>query len=298
MSDVVLASDIAALDALPKDTQEIAVTQSLEQANQWIDRANLGQATIYEVKDFNAFIATVTEAARQKELSSEIVLKAQKTQRRAEDALGRAVRRGQEVGEIRRNGERVTVANQYGKSAASDMESSSVSPREFLPSSKEAAAIYAMADSPREHVEQALNEAEAEGNLSRANVVRKVQSLSTFREEQDAKWERIAELANQGYTSHQIAREVEMSEDGLRAGARKKGIHFPADKIVGRSRRIKSDEVLSNIVLSIETAKESLELVRFEDITPELAGELLARLSGALGAVNAMKRTLKEISNG
>ena len=289
-------TDVALLDSLPKANQEIVVTQSLEQANQWIDRANLGQSTVYEIKDFNAFVATVTEAARQKELSGEIVLKAQKTQRRAEDALGRAVRRGQEAGEIRTNGQRATVANQYGRSAAADVESSSRSPKEFLPSSKEAADIYAMADADPEHVTQALDEAEEEGNLSRSNVVRKIKNLPTFSEAQSEKWQTVADLANDRLTSAQIAKRVGMTEDGLRAGARRKGITFPADEVLGKTKRINGLDVLERIVASIEADESVLGLVEFESITPEQAAELLQRLTSPLRAINRMKNRLKEIS--
>lgn len=290
-------TDVALLDSLPKANQEIVVTQSLEQANQWIDRANLGQSTVYEIKDFNAFVATVTEAARQKELSGEIVLKAQKTQRRAEDALGRAVRRGQQSGDIADPSSAASYreAKKRAGTTASNGDAV-VSPGDFFAHSQEKSDLYAMADADPADVADALDEAEEEGNLSRANVVRKIKALPTFAEAQSEKWQTIADLANDRLTSAQIAKKVGMSEKGMRKGAAQRGITFPADEVLGKTKRINGLDVLERIVASIEADESVLGLIEFESITPEQAAELLQRLTSPLRAINRMKNRLKEIS--
>lgn len=288
--------DIATLETLPKEAQELAVTSMLDQSRQWLDRALEATNPARDVAEFKAFIATVAEAAKQKKLSEGIQLDAVEMVRRSERALGVAIRKGQAAGEIVSQG---TNPHPMGRTSDAEVLDGRTSPSAYFTNGQQQTETYAMTDGVSdEQFEQGLKAARAEGNPSRANVVRKVTEITSYREQQEEKWERIADLANQGYTSHQIAREVGLTEEGMRAAARKKGITFPADKIVGRSHRIKSDEVLSNIVLSIETAKESLDLVRFQEITPELAGELLQRLTSALGAVTAIKGKLKEIING
>jgi hypothetical protein len=52
------------------------------------------------VADFKAFVATVAEASKQKKLSEDIQSDAVEMVRRAERALGVAIRKGQETGEI------------------------------------------------------------------------------------------------------------------------------------------------------------------------------------------------------
>jgi len=126
-----------------------------------------------------------------------------------------------------------------------------------------------------------------------ANVVRKVAEISTFREKQSDKWGTVTELAAQGFTSPQIAKTVGMTEEGLRAAARKKGITFPADKLT--TGRIDPLYVIEQIVLGLEVTQSSLDLVSFEDVTPQQASEWLERLTDPMRAIKRMQTALKEI---
>lgn len=171
-----------------------------------------------------------------------------------------------------------------------------VSPASFFSNSQERQETYVLSDNATdEEFEQILAEAKAEGRLSRANVVAKVKGLQSYAEKQAEKWQHVAELAAKGWTSPQIAREVGMSEEGLRAGARREGIEIPADKLSNR-RRIKSDEVLEQLVLGLEVTESSLGLIRLEDISPEQALDALERLKAPLRALNRLKAQLKEIA--
>lgn len=58
------------------------------------------------MSNFNPFIATVAETSKQLGLSKEIKQDAEVMVRRAERSLGKAIREGQERGEIRKQGER------------------------------------------------------------------------------------------------------------------------------------------------------------------------------------------------
>lgn len=292
------SADVALLDSLPKEQQELAVTMMLDQGKQWLVRALEATNPAREVSDFKAFVATVAEASKQKKLSEGIQLDAVEMVRRAERALGVAIRKGQEAGEIAtaRTAGRMSAAVRAGNERSLD-EISLPSSRDFIPNAQEKSDTYAMSDGVTDQeFDEVLTEAKGEGNLSRANVVRKVKNLPTFSEAQAEKWERIADLANQGYTSHQIAREVGMTRDGVAAGAKKYNIVFPADQIVGKTKRIDPTDVLERIVASLEADVSALELVRFEDIAPDHASELLERLAEPMRALNRMKKQLKEIS--
>lgn len=289
-----VATDVAVLDALPKEQQELAVTMMLDQGRQWLERALEATNPAREVSEFKAFAATVAEAARQKKLSEGIQLDAVEMVRRSERALGVAIRKGQDAGEIAERFSHPGYGNQH---VARRPQESTGSPDDFFSGGKERTQTYAMTDGVSdEQFEEALAEAKDEGNLSRANVVRKVAKLSTFKEEQDAKWERVELLANSGLTSPQIAREVGMSEQGLRDVARKRGIAFPADKVVGRTRRINPLDVLERIVVSLEGDVSVLGLVTYDDVTPEQAAEWLERLTEPLREIRKMQSRLKEIT--
>lgn len=281
------STDIAMLDSLPKEQQELAVTMMLDQSKQWLDRAMEATNPALAVSEFRAFVATVAEASKQKKLSESIQLDATEMVRRAERSLGLAIRKGQESGQVRRNGERTLS------------DADKVSPSEFFSNSQQRDETYAMTDGVTDkEYEDAVSEAREEKNLSRSNIIRKIKNLPTHSEAQAAKWQTIRDLAADRLTSAQIATRVGMTEDGLRAGARREGIKFPADEVLGRVKRINGLDVMERLVTSIEVNQSALELVEFEDITPEQADEWLQRLAEPLRAINRMKNRLKEISNG
>jgi len=283
-----VTTDIAMLDTLDPAAREVAVTSMLDQSRQWLERAKESTVPAQDVAEFKAFVATVAEAAKQKKLSEEIQLDAVEMVRRSERALGIAVRQGQEAGEIAKPG------GDQRRGPTASVDAVAISPKSFFGTRKEYDDTYAMTDlASDEQFETALESAKGEGNLSRANVVRKVAEISTFREKQSDKWGTVTELAAQGFTSPQIAKTVGMTEEGLRAAARKKGIAFPADKLT--TGRIDPLYVIEQIVLGLEVTQSSLDLVSFEDVTPQQASEWLERLTDPMRAIKRMQTALKEI---
>lgn len=289
-------TDVALLDSLPKEQQELAVTMMLDQGRQWLERALEATNPARKVADFKAFVATVSEASKQKKLSEGIQLDALEMVRRAERALGVAIRKGQEAGEIATGGQAGGLASTNADQRRADRTLLPTS-SDFTSGSHERSDIYAMADSATdEEYEEVIEEAKLEGNLSRSNVVRKIKNLPTFSEAQADKWQMVADLAIDRYTSSQIAKRVGMSEKHVRSEGAKHGITFPADEVLGKTKRINGLDVLERIVASIEADESVLGLIEFESITPEQAVELLQRLTSPLRAINRMKNRLKEIS--
>ncbi len=118
-------------------------------------------------------------STKQLGLSKDIQQDAQEMVRRAEYALGKAIRAGQERGEIRRPHE---TARRPVRLADDVLEPNIIkaSPTEFGSSNRqEVTETYAMADASLDQFEEALTDARDEGNLSRANVVRKVQGVKS-----------------------------------------------------------------------------------------------------------------------
>jgi hypothetical protein len=197
-----------------------------------------------------------------------------------------AIRQGQEAGEFARAGRK------FNSSRDDELQS----PTPYFAHAQEKTDTYAVTDGVTdEQFDAAIESAKEEGNLSRANVVRKVAEISTYRDRQSDKWSTISEMAEQGYHSAQIAKSVGMSEQGLRKGAREKGIEIRADKLLGNSRRIDPLYVIEQIVLSLEVSQSSLDVVTFEDVTPQQASEWLERLTEPLRAIRKMQTELKEI---
>jgi len=164
----ILPATTADLEPLSQREREVAITTYLSDAR---DRLALAlEATGPQaVAQLKAEIATAAEATKQLGLSKEIQLDAQEMVRRAEYALGKAIRAGQERGEIKRQRE----GGGWPTSRSTEVDQKSTPP-DFFANHGEQSDVYALVDSDESLFEQALTEAKSEGNLSRANVVRKV----------------------------------------------------------------------------------------------------------------------------
>lgn len=149
-------------------TSELAVSDYLTKCRDWL--ATCVEMTGPEqIAAAKAEIATAAEATKQLGLSKEIQLDAQEMVRRAEYALGKAIRKGQSEGEVRRQGQRNSDGDKYR-----DLPS----PTDFAPKKDldaNGSGIYHLSDGVGPQTfDDAIERAKAEGNLSRANVARKI----------------------------------------------------------------------------------------------------------------------------
>ena len=69
----------------------------------------------------------------------------------------------------------------------------------------------------------------------------------------------IADMARQGYSSHQMPAKVGVTEESVRQIARDFDIEIPADKAIKGTRRIDSTDVVRRTVLGLEVTTSSLE---------------------------------------
>lgn len=163
-ADLIPLSPTAIEQAEPAMAAEM-VTAALVESRGWLSKAMEGTDPT-PLANFKAWAATVEEATKQKNLGREIELDAAEMVRRAERGIGVAIRRGQEAGEIRRQGQGRGHTQQLPR------------PTDFASHDElmaNQAGIYNLTDAVTdEQFDEAITEAKAEGNLSRANVVRKV----------------------------------------------------------------------------------------------------------------------------
>lgn len=174
----IIESDVSALEGLDPASREIAITQLLGQAKQFMEVAMSQPDAPRIMADFKAQIITIAEYAKQKRMSEELQIDATAMVRRSERGLGVAIREGQERGEIARQGQ--GGGNPPGsKGPRSDTNMSL--PRDFAPQyelSSNGAGIYHMTDDVTDsEFNAALDVAKEERNLSRANVVRKIREV-------------------------------------------------------------------------------------------------------------------------
>ncbi len=158
-------------------TSEVAVTSYLQQARDWLATAVETTGT-EQIAAAKAEIATAAEATKQLGLSREIREDAVEMVRRAEYALGKSIRKGQAEGRIHSPGTaggRATPGQVGARPGIKSADSVGMtSPAEFFSHSDERRFAYGVADANEHEFDAAIDDARAEGNLSRANVGRKV----------------------------------------------------------------------------------------------------------------------------
>lgn len=283
--------------------QEVAVSTYLEHAKQWLASAVeiTGPEQIAQAK---AEIATAAEATKQLNLSREIQLDAQEMVRRAEFALGKAVRKGQADGLI---GVRSDNLIPGGPAGTPIDRSSSVKALDFFKHPTDREQTYAMADNATaEEFDTAIAEAKAEGNLSRANVVRKVKGqrvtqasasgVGTIRspEIRQQRADLIAELAAQGHSIRQMPAKVGVAESTIRDIIRDYEIDVPAERSVGRTHRHDSARIASETVIALEGLVMGVELIDYGAIDPTQASQWVDSLDHSLRVLNRFRKQIKE----
>ncbi len=305
-------ADVALLDGLTKEQQELAVTRMLDQSKQWLDRAMEATNPAREVSDFKAFVATVAEAAKQKKLSEGIQLESTEMVRRSERALGVAIRKGQDAGEIETLTEAKGRAGQTRQHGVTYTELNKPRPVDYALKhelSNSQGGIYDMTDDVSDaQFEEAIADAKFEENLSRANVVRHVKQIkdrdegdqsaaNAHREDMQVWHLRLAEK----YPLPRLAYEAEGHErhstpEAFASAARDtyKVTYRFNEKTYGKHARTSQDR-LYRASLSLETAIGVFEHIDLETITKEQAGEALQRIDTR--RFNLIIRSLKEISN-
>lgn len=294
MTDLVPTDHAAAIEALDPQAREIAVTRMLSEARSWLAHA-VEASEPAEIATFKAQMATINEWTKQLGLSKEIQLDAQEMVRRAERGVGLAIRKGQDEGTVIRRGG--NVHRGFGGELANSEFTEARPVTDFA--SKDdlianGAGIYHLTDGVSdEQFDEAVTEAKCEGNLSRANVVRKIRGqdgVATRQQRADL----IASLAEQGYSSRQMPSRVGVSEETIRLIARDFSIEIPADKIMGRTRRANHTEMVEKTVTDLENNAEFIhQFIDLDQVDLTNAGEWVASL---VKSARAIKTFVGEIN--
>lgn len=305
------STDIATVDALADierlDTtgREAAVTAYLTSAR---DRLVLAlEATGPDaVVALKAEIATAAEATKQLGLSKEIQTDAREMVRRAEYALGKAIRAAQAVGQVRTPGQRGPSQvgfertrngrNEVVQEVRGEPTNSLRSPSEFV-STAELHGTYALVDGvSAAEFEVALSDAKSEGNLSRANVVRKIRGVKSDGLTPLERLNKIRELAPSGMTSGQIARELGVTEDHVRRVARDNRIAITADKVMSHTRRLDHTRFINQTVTALEGLASGLDVLNLEQVDRTQIEYWATSLTESLEALNRLAKQIKEMT--
>lgn len=171
-------SKVTALRTLGGESQARSVTVMLNHARTGLLTAIAAQ-DLPGIVEYKQKAHAITEISKQLRVGKELQLDAAEFLRRAERGLGVAIREGQARGDIRNQGETTRF-----ESDVVDQDNKKSSPTDFAKrtelSGNEAngrMGIYHLTDGVSdEQFTEAIDEAKAEGNLSRANVARKAKA--------------------------------------------------------------------------------------------------------------------------
>jgi len=168
-----------------------------------------------------------------------------------------------------------------------------------------------MADGVSDEVfEDALAEAKKEGNLSRANVVRKIRQRRAPASRDDGervpepgdrssqaaarRVELIRRWADEGSTSRQIAGLLGIRDDIVRRIAREHGISISADEAVGRTRQLDSNRIVRETANALEGLATGAGLVNPAELDKAQIPGWAGSMTASLRALSRLVKTLKE----
>lgn len=164
----ILASDTSMLDAAGDPATFVVL--ACERAKDWLRQA-VEHGDIDQIVELKSQAEAIRIYTTQKQLGKDAELAAAEIVRRAERGIGVAIRRGQDGGTIRARGE----GGGDPRFVDPQPRETRMSPAAYIPNNAERTAIYDVTDSVSdEQFDEAIDEAKAENNLSRANVVRKI----------------------------------------------------------------------------------------------------------------------------
>jgi hypothetical protein len=310
-ADLVLATDSDVIER-PADPAEFVVA-ACERARAWLREA-LEHGEIDQIAEVKSQAEAVRVYTRQKQLGRDVQLAAAEIVRRAERGIGVAIRRGQQDGQIAKQGDRggrgapgVRGGNP-GDARGDHLDS----PAGFFRNGKERADAYAMTDGVSDDdFEDALGKARSDRDLSRANVVRKIHQRRgtppapgehvpdpADRSPEAAAWRRelIGEFAAHGLSSGQIGDRLGIADHRVRQVARQHGITIRADALLGRTRRPDSTRIVREAVHALEGLAMSVGLADPAGLDPAEATEWAASMTRSIRALSKFARQMKESS--
>lgn len=300
---------LATVDIEAAADPALYVLQACERAKAWLADA-LEHGEIDQIVELKSQAEAIRVYTAQKQLGKDAELSAAEIVRRAERGIGLAIRKGQEAGEIRNRGERGPISADYVRVRGGREESVQAeqrqpttclkpSPTDFVTPAELFGArrdgIYAMTDDVTDdQFESALSEGKAEGNLARANVVRKVRAAKESAAVSDRP-SLIASLAGKGYSSRQISAQIGVRDDTVREVAQRNGIEIPADAVMARTKKFDSNRIVRETVHTLEGLAMGLDLVVPSDLDRAEIADWSKSLTDSIRAVNRLIKQMKEL---
>jgi hypothetical protein len=307
-ADLVLAADLGVVgQALDPETFVVA---ACERAKAWLREA-LEHGEIEQIAEIKSQAEAVRVYTAQKQLGKDAQLAAAEIVRRAERGIGLAIRRGQQNRQIRRRGDRAGRVG--GNGDDNTIFPAKTGPADYASAGElrgNGAGIYHLTDGVAEaDFEEALATAKTEGDLSRANVVRKIRQRRSnlpapggqvpdpaerSAEAAARRRELIGAFAASGLSSQQIGERLGIGDGRVRQLAREHGIGIRADAVLGRTRWPDSARIVRETAHALQGLVLGVELADPAGLDPAEAADWAASMTRSIRALSTFARQLKE----
>jgi hypothetical protein len=131
-----------------------------------------------------------------------------------------------------------------------------------------------------------------EATMQVEKIGKKTGGADKSREAVAARRNSIREMAERGFTSHQIASSLGIGRDAVTIIAKSEGITLHADRVVGGVKRHDSTRILENMVMDAEHLTADVGLIDFSDLDPSRMADWLRSLKTSRDKLGEFIRVL------
>jgi len=226
-------------------------------------------------------VGPVAALLYRRKLSQTATLDAQLAARIVDRVAGRTVRQGQAAGTIyirstsgKRN--RIPVGDIIGHNDRSG--------------------VYRLGEATEEEFQRAVASARASGSLAMEVLVGHL-GITDLTPNQRAQRDRIAELAERGFTSRQIADDMKIKTARVNVLARRFRIAIPSDSVSRNTRNLDPIRIITETIPIIDGLAHGARQLDADDIAridPAQAKDWARQLGQALTPVSALHRSLRD----
>jgi hypothetical protein len=294
LSDLIVTPHL--ITTVPDPTAMIA--QVCQDTTWWLDALTTAH-DIHGIARVRRQVVRLERLVRDAHLKRAALLDVAELARRAERALGLAIRYGQAHGTIRHQGQKPGVSDAAGL----------ISPGNFAPKEVLARGAYIFAGVSDEAFEAAIAASRTANDLGRSDVIRRVTgkprvggrpvpSVRRTREATAIRRARIKEMAEAGHNSHQIGRDVGIDPQTVRRIAREElGITIPADAFVKSSKLVNPNRVIDETVMGVDGHVTALSLLDglWDSVDRDKVDGWISSLNASLTSLQGLRRQLKEL---
>ena len=210
---------------------------------------------------------------------------------RTERAYAQAVRKGQMQGWI--------GSRKRGNALSEEI----IRPGSLFTSQGEMTDLYQLADYGDDaDFEAALRDARYEDdNLTRRNVFsrlrQRVEGQTTIKNPRKARADKIAELAKDGLSSRQMAKQLGIRDDTVRQLAREYGVEIPADRSTVRTKAIDPNKIVRETIDTLSALPTGIEYIDWDELDLTQVKEWSEALDATFKALSRFRRRIKELAN-